>query len=96
METSATYTGGEMFVSSDERKFINRIRQFAREYPDDVTIIAQPENNDGCIYARMPAKWFSIKPPTKRNFTEEQRAALSERAKMMQVARKGGSATNES
>lgn len=88
METCANYMDDRMFVSSDERKFINKIRQLAKEYPMDVTIIAQPETNDGCIYAKMPSKWFSIKPPTKRNFTDEQREAMSERAKAMQMARK--------
>lgn len=88
METCANYMDEEMFVSSDERKFINKIKQLAEEYPMDVTIIAHPETNDGCIYAKMPSKWFHIKPPVKRNFTDEQREAMAERAKVMQMARK--------
>ena len=36
---------------------------------------------DGCINAKFPAKWLKIAPPIKRNMTDEQRAALSERAK---------------
>lgn len=87
METSATYTSEEMFVSSDERKFIRKIQQLAVEHPDDVTIIARPEANDGCIYAKMPATWFKLKPPVKRNISDEQREMLAERARNMRSAR---------
>lgn len=87
METSATYTGEEMFVSSDERKTIRKIQQLAMEHPGDVTIIAQPETNDGCIYAKMPASYFKLKPPTTRNISDEQRAMLAERARTMRSAK---------
>lgn len=87
METSATYTSAEMFVSSDERKFIRKIQQLAVNHPDDVTIIAQPETNDGCIYAKMPASWFKIKPPVKRNLSDEQRELLAERARNLRSAK---------
>lgn len=87
METSATYTSEEMYVSSDERKIIRKIQQIAEEHPDEVTIIAQPEDNDGCIYARMPASYFKLKPPTKRNITDEQREMLAERARTMRSAK---------
>ena len=86
METSATYTSGEMYVSSDERKIIRKIQQFAVEHPDEVTIIAQPEENDGCIYAKMPASYFKLKPPTTRNLSDEQRKMLAERARTMRSA----------
>lgn len=70
-----------MWVSSDQLKIINRVRKLAAEHPDKVTIKALPEQNDGCIYATMPAEWIRLSPPIKREMTEEQRQAASERMK---------------
>lgn len=82
METAFNYLDDKIvFFSSDERKWINKLRKLADEHPDECQITVQPENNDGCINARFPAKWLKIAPPIKRNMTDEQRAALSERAK---------------
>lgn len=72
-----------MWVSSDQQKIINRVRKLAAEHPDEVTVKAQPEQNDGCIYATMPAEWLRLSPPIKREMTEEQRQAASERMKAM-------------
>lgn len=79
METSCTYTGKTMFVSTDERKLINRIMKFAKEKPEDVEVIRLPENNDGCLYCKLPASWLKITPPAKRDLSDEQRAAMAER-----------------
>lgn len=68
------------FVFTAERKFINRLKELAEEYPDEVEI--QYINEDGSTGARVPSNWFRfVKPPTKRNYTEEQRKAMSERMK---------------
>lgn len=68
------------YVFSAERKFINRLKELAEEYPNEVEI--QYINEDGSIGAKVPYNWFRfIKPPTKRNYTEEQRQAMSERMK---------------
>lgn len=75
METSLTYTDKTAWFSSDERKWIFRIRKLKEEHPDEVTIIRQPEENDGCIYCKVPAEWFRIAP--KKVFSEEHLAKVT-------------------
>ena len=82
IETSIDRVQGEDFctVFTAERKFINRLKELAQDYPNDVTI--QYINEDGSIGAKVPFDWFKfVKPPTKRNYTEEQRKAAGERIK---------------
>lgn len=84
METAMGYLTedeGRAWFSSDERKWKKRIMKLAEEYPEQVKITVYPEDNDGCINAWIPAKWIRVKPPVKRNLTEEQRMAMSERLK---------------
>ena len=64
------------------------ITEWAKQYPDDVII--KYINNDGSIVAHVPYDWFRfVKPPTKRNYTEEQRQAMSERMKKARKAKMG-------
>lgn len=82
METSIDRVQGDNYciVFTGEKKFINQLKEFSKLYPNDVKI--QYENNDGSIEVKVPYNWFRfIKPPTKRNYTEEQRKAMSERMK---------------
>ena len=82
METCFNYCSKERgFFSSDERKFITKIRKLKERFPDEVRIIAEPENNDGCIYCELPVNWLKVAPPVKRVLTEEQRQAIRERFK---------------
>lgn len=81
METCCNYTSDTMYVSTDERWLINRILRFADKHPDKVTVIRMPENNDGCLYCKMPSNWLKITPPVKRELTDEQRTELAERLK---------------
>lgn len=67
------------WFSSDEKKWITRIRKLKEQYPDQVIIRAEPETNDGCIYCKVPQSWLKIQPP--RQMTEEQREALRSRAR---------------
>ena len=84
METCCEYTDKErMYLSTDERRLITRILRFQEKYPDDVTIIKRPEENDGCLYCIVPPSWLKITPPVKRELTEEQRRASSERMAYM-------------
>lgn len=83
METSCSYTDGVAWFSSDERKWITRIRKLAEQHPDQVIINRQPEDNDGCIYAKLPANWLKIQPKLRREISDEQRAILAERARKM-------------
>lgn len=78
MDTSLSYTSHDFVTfSSDERTWIFRIRKLAEKHPDEVRIIKQPEDNDGCIYAQIPYDWFRIAP--KRKLTEEQKRVAAER-----------------
>lgn len=75
METCCNYIGDVMFISTDERWLINRLMRFKEARPDEVEIIRNPENNDGCLYCKVPADWLKITPPARRELTEEQKAA---------------------
>lgn len=86
METCANYTDEDMYFSSDEKKHIRKILQLKDSHPDDVKIIKMPEDNQGCIYAVIPAKWFKISPPRKLDLSDEQRAALAQRVKNFRVS----------
>ena len=82
IETSIDRVQGDNYciVFTGEKKFINQLKEFSKLYPNDVKI--QYENNDGSIEVKVPYNWFRfIKPPTKRNYTEEQRKAMGERMK---------------
>lgn len=81
METCFNYTGKEMFVSSDERKIINRVLKIKQDFPESVSILSYPKDNDGCIYAKMPASWLWIKPP--RKYSKDKLDALKERGKKL-------------
>jgi len=71
------------YFSSDERKFINKVRRLKEQYPEQVRIIAEPEDNDGCIYCELPVEWFSVRVPRKMNLTDEQREEMSVRMKQL-------------
>lgn len=80
IETAVCYDERKIaFFSSDERKWITKIRKLAESRPDECQITVQPEGNDGCINAKFPASWVKIGPPKRMNLTEEQRKAMSER-----------------
>ena len=80
MDTSLSYVNRDAaFFSSDEQKWITQIRKIKEQYPDEVEIVKQPEENDGCIYAKIPVSWFKIKPKRKVDLTEEEREVLRER-----------------
>lgn len=82
METCYDCTDREVgYFSSDEKRFINKVRKLKEKYPEQVKIIAEPENNDGCIYCTLPVEWFTIRVPVKRVLTDEQREELSTRMK---------------
>ena len=55
METACSYTDGWAWFSSDERKWVTRIKKLAEQHPDEVIIKRMPEDNDGCIYAKLPS-----------------------------------------
>lgn len=80
METCFNYCDKEVaFFSSDERKWITRIRKLAKDFPDKVEILKQPEDNDGCIYAKLPSSALKVSVHKTRILSEEQRQAYAER-----------------
>ena len=84
-----------MWVSSDQQKMINRVRKLAEAYPDQVTVLNQPEQNDGCIYAKMPADWLKLSPPRKIEMTDQQKAELAERLKTARESRTNSTVSSE-
>ena len=80
METCINYCSTECaYVSSDERHWITTVRKLKEKYPEDVRIIREPKDNDGCIYATVPVKWIKITRPKKMNLTDEQREKIAQR-----------------
>ena len=83
METCFNYCSADKaFFSSDERRWINRVRKLAQEHPEQVRIIAEPEQNDGCIYCELPIRCLRVVFPTKPELTEEQKQEGAERLRM--------------
>lgn len=65
--------------TSSETKWINKIKKLANEYPDEVKIMYEPDDNQGYLVAHVPKSWIKVSPPRKCNYTDEQRAAMAER-----------------
>ena len=81
VETSIERIQGDTYcnVYTGERKFVNQLLQLNKDYPDEVQLT---DYGDGTVGAKVPYSWFRfVKPPTKRNYTEEQRKAMGERMK---------------
>ncbi len=79
METSCTYTSDVAYFSSDEKKWRNKIEKLAKEFPDEVTIIKHAEENDGCVYAKIPASYMRIQPKKRVSMSDEERLEIAER-----------------
>lgn len=81
MDTCINYCedNGWAYMSSDERRWINRIRSLAKQYPDECLILKQPEDNGGFIYSKFPQQWARVNPPRRVNMTDEQRDKCRER-----------------
>ena len=86
-ETSITYTSPIAYFSSDEKRWINRIRKLKESNPDEVSILRQPDDNDGCIYASVPSQWLKVSPPRKLSYTDAQREAMGERLKQYRASK---------
>lgn len=80
METCINYCEpGTAYMSSDERKWINKIRKLNVEHPGECIIVKEPEANGGSIYAKFPISWIKVRPPKRVSMTDEQRARAAER-----------------
>ena len=68
-------------VTFSQKRFITKLKKYAKDYPNDVDIVA--ENDDGSICAHVPVSWFKFSPPRKgREFTEEEKLAAAERMRL--------------
>ena len=84
METACGYLDDKvMWVFMDERRMITHLLKLAEKHPNEVNIVARPEENDGCLYLKCPASYLKINPPVRQNLSDEQRVALRERMKSM-------------
>ena len=64
-------------VTLHDRRLRNRILRLAEQHPDEVAVICLPEENNGFLFAHIPAKWLRIQPP--KQMSEEQRERAKER-----------------
>lgn len=69
---------GWAYISSDERRWINRIRKLSELHPEECIIIKQPEANDGFIYSKFPQKWARVTPPRQVIVSDDERARRRE------------------
>lgn len=80
METSIDWVDLTVaVVSTDEGKWIRRIRSYKERFPDLVRIKTEPEGNDGNMVAEVPTNWVKIAPTKGLTMSDEQRAVLAER-----------------
>ena len=91
IETCLNYCSREAaYFSSNELKWINKVRKLKNEHPDEVDIIIQPEDNDGTIYAKLPISYFRLQAPVRKNMTEEEKVALGARLRNWREKRAEG------
>lgn len=92
MDTSVSCTNKEViWVSSDERSMIRKVQRLAEQNPDDVFIIRDPKENDGCIYAKMPYSYLRLAPKRKsRKLSDDERKVLSDRLAAIRNVQKHG------
>lgn len=64
-------------VCFSQGKYINKIKELKKKYPDDVDICV--ENTDGTIVAHIPTKWVRISPPRQVELSEEKKEELRQR-----------------
>lgn len=78
IETCFNYCSREAgYFSSNEQKWITKILRLKSQFPDLVTILKMPEENDGTIYAKMPVSFLRLQGP--KQVSEATRKANLER-----------------
>lgn len=65
----------------------NRVMRLAEEYPDEVEIRREPDENGGFLVAKIPVKWVKITPPRRLELTDEQKEELRERLSVARASR---------
>ena len=64
-------------VSTDERHWKCVLAKLAEQHPDEVECVAV--NRVGSVMYHVPASWLRLRPPAKRNMTEEEKQVLRDR-----------------
>lgn len=64
-------------VTLSQGKYITKIKKLAKQYPNEVEILK--ENADGSMLCHIPTSYIKINNPPKREYTEEEKAAMAER-----------------
>jgi len=75
IETSVDRVQGDDYcvVYTMEKKFIDSIKQYAKDYPQEVVIRKEQTGFGAYIEVELPYRWFKFpKPPRKVLFTPEQ------------------------
>ena len=80
-ETAFDWTSRDSraYVTSNEKSMIRQMINYASTRPGEVTIIKEPQTNGGYLMAQVPKSWGKIKPPRKRELTDEQRKIITKR-----------------
>ena len=76
------YTGDKTATATfSQKKWINKLKKLAVDYPDDVEILSgDGEFDEPPIVAHVPSSWFKFSPPKKgRVFTDEEKRAAAAR-----------------
>lgn len=65
----------------------NRVLRLAEEYPDEVEIRREPDENGGFLVAKIPVKWVKITPPRRLELTDERKEELMARLGITRASR---------
>lgn len=65
----------------------NKVMKLAEEYPDEVEVRREPDENGGFLVAKIPVKWVKIAPPRRLELTDEKKEELRERLGIMRASR---------
>lgn len=77
---------GKGWFSSDEKKWINRMRKLKEKFPDLIEILHEPETNDGCIVCTIPSDWMKISAPKSLTMSEEHKQKLADNLRRIRNA----------
>lgn len=67
-------------------KYYRQLKKLIDAGNEDVKVVSE---NDNSIFIHLPAKWLKLSAPKKRNLTDEQRKAMSERLKKAREKKQG-------
>ena len=97
MDTGISFTDGEFaYASSDDPGIKTAWMKMMQQWPDEIKILKRPDENDGCLYIRLPLKMARhvvkrLIPSKREPMSEERKVAAAERMKAYQAAKKEGS-----